>query len=151
MNDVTGDLSADGVIPALGLQRHPEGGWYRETWRADAVPGERPAGSAIYFLLRAGEIDAWHRVDAAEAWHFYAGSPMELSIVEEGSGTRSLTIGALGADLAAGQRPQRVVPPGAWQQARTLGDWTLAGCTVSPAFEFERFELAPEGWEPPAR
>jgi predicted cupin superfamily sugar epimerase len=144
------DPSAAAVIAALGLQRHPEGGWYRETWRADAAPGERATGSAIYFLLRAGEIDAWHRVDAAEVWHYYAGAPIELSMVEQGSDGPTLIVRLLGAEIAAGQRPQLVVPAGAWQQARTLGDWTLAGCTVSPAFEFERFEIAPEDWKPPA-
>jgi predicted cupin superfamily sugar epimerase len=143
-------LDAESIIAELGLAQHPEGGWYRETWRADAAPGERAAGSAIYFLLRAGDLDAWHRVDAAETWHWYAGSPLEISIVEEGSDRPSLTVHVLGPDLAAGQRPQIVVPPDAWQQSGTLGDWTLAGCTVSPAFEFEQFELAPEGWQPPS-
>jgi predicted cupin superfamily sugar epimerase len=142
-------MDADDLIAVLGLQQHPEGGWYRETWRADAAPGERAAGSAIYFLLRTGDLDAWHRVDAAETWHWYAGSPLELSIVEEGSGRPTLVVNVLGADIATGQRPQIVVPANGWQQSRTLGDWTLAGCTVSPAFEFAHFELAPEGWEPP--
>jgi predicted cupin superfamily sugar epimerase len=142
-------VNADEVIAILGLQQHPEGGWYRETWRSDAAPGERAAGSAIYFLLRVGDLDAWHRVDAAEAWHWYAGAPLEVAMVEEGSDERTLTVGLLGSDLAAGQRPQIVVPAGAWQQSRTLGEWTLAGCTVSPAFEFRYFELAPVGWEPP--
>jgi predicted cupin superfamily sugar epimerase len=142
-------VDVDDLIAALGLARHPEGGWYRETWRADAAPGERAAGSAIYYLLRAGELNAWHRIDAAEAWHWYAGAPLALSIVEEGSGQRTLTNHLLGGDIAAGQRPQLVVPPGAWQQSGTLGEWTLAGCTVSPAFEFALFEIAPQGWEPP--
>ncbi|HEX5396067.1 MAG TPA: cupin domain-containing protein [Candidatus Limnocylindria bacterium] len=143
-------MDADEVIAALGLEPHPQGGWYCETWRAEAQPGERATGSAIYFLLRRGEVDAWHRVDAAETWHFYAGAPLALSIVGERGPSRQLIDRVLGTDLAAGQRPQAVVPVGAWQRARTLGDWTLVGCTVSPAFEFERFELAPAGWEPPA-
>jgi uncharacterized protein len=142
-------MTPDALIDVLGLSQHPEGGWYRETWRADAAPGERSAGSAIYFLLRNGDLDAWHRVDAAETWHWYAGAPLALSIVKEGSDERALTEHVLGADIAAGQRPQIVVPPGAWQQSATLGEWTLVGCTVSPAFEFEHFELAPDDWEPP--
>src|SRR3954468_11696109 len=109
------------LIDTLGLQQHPEGGWYRETWRAEAAPGERAAGSAIYFLLRAGDLDAWHRVDAAETWHWYAGAPLALAIVEERSGGRSLSEHVLGADIAVGQRPQIVVPPAAWQQSATLG------------------------------
>src|ERR1043165_6062554 len=105
-------MTAENLIAALGLAPHPEGGWYRETWRADAAPGERAAGSAIYFLLRDGELNAWHRVDAGGTWHWYAGRPLALAIVEEGSGEAVLTELVLGPDLAAGQRPQIVVPPG---------------------------------------
>lgn len=137
-------MDAEGIIAALGLQPHPEGGHYRETWRAEAGTAERAAGSAIYFLLKAGEASRWHRVDAAEIWHFHAGSPLELVFERDGRLVRE----ALGADLAAGERPQVVVPPHGWQTARSLGQWTLVGCTVSPAFEFDKFELAPEGWEP---
>ena len=126
---------------------HPEGGHYVETWRASAADGERPSGTAIYFLLRAGERSEWHRVDAAETWHFYAGAPLELSIAP-GDGITGATHHRLGIDLAAGERPQIVVPAGDWQAARTLGDWTLVGCTVSPGFRFEGFELASSGWEP---
>ena len=129
----------------LGLSRHPEGGWYRETWRADAPPGERAAGTAIYYLLEQGEQSHWHRVDAAEIWHFHAGDPLELRLADDGAGIET---GILGPDLAAGQRPQRLVPPGVWQSARSLGEWTLVGCTVSPGFEFAGFEMAPAGWEP---
>ena len=138
-------MDARGIIGRLGLRPHPEGGWFAETWRADVAPGERPIGSAIYFLLQADESSRWHRVDAAEAWHFYAGSPLELRITETGAPVHTH---GLGIDLVAGQRPQAIVPAGAWQTARTLGDWTLVGCTVSPAFDFGGFELAPEGWEP---
>ena len=113
------------------MSAHPEGGHYAETWRAAAAAGERPSGTAIYFLLRAGERSAWHRVDAAETWHFYAGAPLELSIAP-GDGSTAATRHRLGIDLAAGERPQIVVPAGDWQAARTLGDWTLVGCTVSP-------------------
>ena len=138
--------SAQPVIDALGLQPHPEGGWYVETWRHAPDGGGRGAGSAIYFLLRAGEVSRWHRVDADEIWHFYAGAPLELTIAsEDGAPVRH----TLGSDLVAGQRPQAVVPAGAWQTARTLGDYTLVGATVSPAFTFEGFELAAPDWSPP--
>lgn len=136
--------TADEIIALLDLQPHPEGGYFRETWRADAPDGERAAGTAIYFLLKAGEVSHWHRVDAAEIWHWYAGGPLELSL-SEGNELRTQT---LGPELGEGQRPQLIVPVGAWQSARSLGDWTLVGCTVSPGFEFEGFELAPDGWHP---
>jgi predicted cupin superfamily sugar epimerase len=141
------------IIERLGLRRHPEGGWYAETWRARAAPGERPAGSAILFLLRAGEMSRWHRVDADEMWHHYAGAPIELRIAgpvtapdAEPAAAPSTVV--LGSDVLAGERPQAVVPAGAWQTARSLGAWTLVGCTVSPAFTFDGFELALDGWEP---
>lgn len=129
----------------LSLQPHPEGGWYRETWRADAADGQRPAGTMIQYLLRAGERSHWHRVDSAEIWHHYAGAPLELSTSATGD---DIDVRVLGSDLLAEERPQLVVDPGAWQSARTLGEWTLVGCTVSPGFEFEHFELAPDGWTP---
>lgn len=142
-------LDVDALIETLGLQAHPEGGHYVETWRADAADGERPAGTAIYYLLCAGERSHWHRVDAAEAWHFYAGEPLALSIAAA-SGTEPPTQHVLGTDLVAGQRPQLIVPAGDWQSAESLGAWTLVGCTVSPGFRFEGFELAAPGWEPGA-
>ena len=137
----------DHIITELGLRPHPEGGHYAETWSADAEAGERPAGTAIYYLLRAGERSHWHRVDAAEIWHFYAGEPLALSVAA-GSGTEPVERHVLGADLTAGQRPQLVVPAGEWQCAEPLGAWTLVGCTVSPGFSFEGFELAAPDWEP---
>ena len=140
-------LDAETIIATLGLQPHPEGGHYLETWRADAPDGGRSAGSAIYYLLRAGERSAWHRVDAAEAWHHYAGAPLELRIAS-GSGDEAAQRHVLGTDVSNGQRPQLIVPAGDWQSAATLGEWTLVGCTVSPAFEFAAFELAQPGWEP---
>jgi uncharacterized protein len=142
-------MDAETIIATLGLRPHPEGGYYAETWRAPGAPGERPAGSAIYFLLCAGETSAWHRVDAAEAWHFYAGAPLSLRI-RDGGGATDPVAHRLGMDLEAGERPQVVVPAGAWQSATSLGPWTLVGCTVSPAFTFDGFELAPPGWEPRA-
>src|SRR5262249_626557 len=138
-------LSASDVIRLLALEPHPEGGHFRETFR-DAVAGARAASTAIYFLLARGERSHWHRVDAAEVWHHYAGAPLALEIAEQ-AGAPSAR-GVLGADLTAGEQPQAVVPAGAWQAAESLGDWTLVGCTVAPGFEFKGFELAPKGWEP---
>ncbi|HEX3526154.1 MAG TPA: cupin domain-containing protein [Thermoanaerobaculia bacterium] len=135
--------AAEEVIRLLGLAPHPEGGFYAETFRPAAPGGGRGASTAIYYLLREGEVSAWHRVrDADEVWHHYLGAPLELRIA--GATVR------LGSDLAAGERPQAVVPAGAWQTARTLGGWALVGCTVAPAFQFSSFELAPAGWEPGA-
>jgi predicted cupin superfamily sugar epimerase len=145
-------LSAHDVIRLLDLKPHPEGGHYRETFRdAGDIPGGRGASTAIYFLLKAGERSHWHRVDAAEVWHFYAGAPLELSQAESGDGP--VTTLVLGPDLKAGQRPQAVVPADVWQAAESLGAgsqqaWTLVGCTVAPAFVFPGFELAPKGWAP---
>ena len=139
--------TARSIIEALGLQPHPEGGHYVETWRAEATSGERPSGTAIYYLLQRGERSHWHRVDAAEVWHYYAGDPLALSIAPP-SGTEPATRHVLGPGVGTGQRPQIVVPAGAWQAAESLGEWTLAGCTVSPGFSFEGFELAAAGWHP---
>jgi uncharacterized protein len=154
---LTKNLAAADVIRLLDLKPHPEGGHFRETFR-DAPPsipptpaGEgrvgvgRAASTAIYFLLARGERSHWHRVDAVEVWHFYAGAPLELEIASA-SGSRARI--KLGNDLAAGEHPQAVVPAHAWQAAQSLGDWTLVGCTVAPGFEFSGFELAPKGWEP---
>ena len=138
--------AAGAVVERLGMRPHPEGGWYVETWRAEAAPGERPAGSAILFLLAAGERSHWHRVDAAEVWQWSAGAPLELRIAEMPDGPVESV--RLGPDVLADDRPQAVVPVGAWQAAASLGDWTLVGCVVAPAFEFEGFELAEPGWEP---
>jgi uncharacterized protein len=154
---LTAPLAAADVIRLLDLKPHPEGGHFRETFR-DAPPpypppqagegrvgGARAASTAIYFLLARGERSHWHRVDASEAWHWHAGAPLELEIATA-SGSRERI--RLGSDLIAGERPQAVVPAHAWQVARSLGDWTLVGCTVAPGFEFAKFELAPQGWEP---
>jgi predicted cupin superfamily sugar epimerase len=139
------NLTADEVIELLQLSPHPEGGHYRETFRdAASVGGGRAASTAIYFLLRQGEVSRWHRVDAAEAWHWDAGAPLALTIAD-GVGRHSVR---LGPDLAAGDRPQAVVPARAWQWAASLGAWTLVGCTVAPGFQFSGFELAPPGFEP---
>lgn len=138
-------MHADEVIALLGLTPHPEGGFYRETFRDPSPAGQRSAQTAIYYLLRAGEVSAWHRVtDASEVFHHYAGAPLEL-VLAEGS---ERTVIRLGNDLTAGERPQAVVPPGIWQTSRSLGAWSLIGCTVAPGFEFASFEMAPAGWEP---
>ena len=141
-------LDAAAVIRRLDLAPHPEGGHFRETWRDRPADGSRGAGTAIYYLLAAGEVSAWHRVDAAEVWHWYAGAPLALTWSPDG---HDATAVHLGGDLAAGQVPQAIVPPGAWQTAETLGHWTLVGCTVSPAFDFAGFELAPPDWRPTPR
>lgn len=139
------DEDAAAIIRRLGLLPHPEGGHFRETFRHVPPDGGRGAMTSIYFLLAAGEVSHWHRVDAAEIWHFYAGAALDLTIAPEGGAPQAH---ALGPDLAAGQRPQITVMPGAWQSARSRGAWTLVGCTVGPAFEFAGFELAPPGWSP---
>ncbi len=140
-----GEADPRRIVEALGMQPHPEGGWYVETFR-DGAGGERGHSTAIYFLLERGQVSAWHKVrDAAEVWHFYAGAALEL-LVSDGQAPAKTTV--LGPDILGGQRPQAVVPAGAWQAARSLGDFTLVGCTVAPGFAFEAFEMAPEGWEP---
>jgi hypothetical protein len=110
------------------------------------VDGEHAASTAIYFLLARGERSHWHRIDAVEMWHWYAGAPLELEIAQGEGRNERVT---LGNDLASGQRPQAVVPAHAWQAAQSLGDWTLCGCTVAPGFDFSGFELPPQGWSPP--
>jgi len=137
-------LSAAEIIRLLHLAPHPEGGHFREMFRDSRVVEDRAASTAIYFLLAKGERSHWHRVDAAEVWHFYAGSPLALEISQEESARSERHI--LGTALEAGERPQIVVPARAWQAAASLGDWTLVGCTVAPGFEFSAFELAPKGF-----
>ncbi|MEM9437293.1 MAG: cupin domain-containing protein [Pseudomonadota bacterium] len=140
-------MTADDIIAKLALEPHPEGGFYRQTWIA---AGEgRTSGTSIYFLLRDGGASHWHRVDATEIWHYYSGAPLILSIspTDEGPATDHM----LGANLEAGQEPQLIVPEGHWQAARTTGDYTLVGCTVSPAFRFEGFELAAPDFDIPRR
>ena len=142
-------LSAREAIAELGLEPHPEGGHFRETFRDRLANGNNPGGrafsTAIYYLLAEGEVSRWHRVDAAEIWHWYAGAPLKMSISLDG---RDVEQRRLGTDLARQERPQIVVPAMAWQSAVCLGSWTLVGCTVAPGFQFEGFELAHPGWEP---
>ncbi|MGB4827783.1 MAG: cupin domain-containing protein [Paracoccaceae bacterium] len=141
-------MSAERIIERLGLQPHPEGGWYRETWRGPEVAGPdgdaRASGTAILFLLRAGERSHWHRVDADEIWLWHAGAPLALSM-----GLKAARGHRLGPEVLAGESPQIVVPGGWWQAAASTGAWTLVSCTVSPGFRFEGFELAPAGWDLP--
>ena len=138
-------LPADAVAASLQLLPHPEGGRYREVWRDAPVGGGRGAGTAILFLLAAGERSHWHRVDASEGWHWHAGEALRLELSRDG---RELEALRLGPRLQRGEQPFAVVPKDCWQAAATLGSWTLVSCTVSPAFTFSGFELAPAGWRP---
>lgn len=143
-------MNAAEIVALLNLEPHPEGGWFRETFRdAQEVAPGRAASTAIYYLLASGQGSHWHRVtDAVEVWAFHAGAPLELAIADESGAAARRHV--LGADLAAGQQPQVVIPANAWQAAVSLGDWTLVTCTVAPGFSFDRFEMAPPGWAPSA-
>jgi predicted cupin superfamily sugar epimerase len=141
-------LSATDIIHLLDLKPHPEGGHFRETFRdGDAIDG-RAASTAIYFLLARGERSHWHRIDAVEVWHYYAGAPLVLEMAADERGP--IRRMKLGPDIATGERPQGVVAAGHWQAAESIGEWTLVGCTVAPGFEFAKFEMAPEDWSPRA-
>ena len=141
-----GDLGVSEIRRTLELERHPEGGWYREVFRDPETDAQgRAKSTAIYYLLEVGEVSHWHRVDAVEVWHWYAGAPLALTLSTDGV---AATPNWLGPDLRAGQRPQLVVPKGVWQAAESLGAWTLVGCTVAPGFRFDGFELAPPDWRP---
>jgi predicted cupin superfamily sugar epimerase len=135
--------SAAAVIHALALQPHPEGGHYRETWRDAPADGSRGVGTAILFLLQAGEVSHWHRVDAAELWLWQAGAALRLTMWD-GKGAAELRL--LGPDLTARHGLQGLVPAGHWQSGRSLGAWTLVSCVVAPAFAFAGFELAAPGF-----
>ncbi|OAP43475.1 cupin [Sinorhizobium glycinis] len=140
------EMTAATIIETLGLARHPEGGWYAETFR-DADGGSRGHSTAIYYLLEKGDRSHWHRVrDAVEIWHHYAGATLELRIAEP---DKPASRHRLGPDLLNGERPQHLVPADWWQSAVSLGDWTLVGCTVAPGFDFSAFEMAAPEWQPP--
>ena len=142
-------LTARDVIEQLKLTPHPEGGYYRETFRDELKDANgRAASSQIYYLLDTGEVSAWHRIDVSETWHYYAGGPLVLTISPNGHDAQAIH---LGPDLKSGQRPQFTVPPLVWQTATSLGAWTLVGCTVAPAFNFAGFEMAPHDWRPVPR
>ena len=143
----SGDLGLKEIIRLLDMQPHPEGGYYAETFRDPEQINGRSAGTAIYYLLEAGDVSHWHRVDASETWHWYAGGPLVLTWTSDGTRAAAATQ-TLGPDLRAGQRPQCVIPKGYWQTAESLGAWSLVGCTVAPGFEFSGFEMAPEDWRP---
>ncbi|MGQ0676631.1 MAG: cupin domain-containing protein [Rhodospirillales bacterium] len=141
-----GAPDAAAIIRRLGLKPHPEGGHYREVYRHKPGKGGRGLATSIYYLLARGEVSAWHRLtDAVEIWHWHGGGPLELSVAAPGALAQ---IVQLGPDVTLGHEPQAVVPVGHWQSARPLSDWTLVGCTVAPAFEFSKFELAPKGFRP---
>lgn len=135
---------ADRIITALNLKPHPEGGHYRETFRDTDTASGRAHSTAIYFLLKQGEVSRWHRVDAVEMWHWYRGAPLELSIAQNGKTERHV----LGPKLENGEAPQIAVPKQAWQMAKSVGSYTLVGCTVAPGFEFAGFEMAPPDFTP---
>ena len=140
-------MDADEIIALLELEPHPEGGYFKETFRDSVQSSDgRAASTAIYFVLRAGEVSRWHKVDASEMWHWYAGAALKLSISPDAAGPVDHV--QLGTDWSAGQRPQAVVPAHFWQQAQSLGDWTLVGCTVAPGFEFSGFEMASAEFNP---
>jgi len=140
-------LAAADVIRLLDLKPHPEGGHFRETFRdARTVDGRRAASTAIYYFLARGERSHWHRFDVAEVWHWYAGASLRFATAPHEGG--SVTRVTLGPDLAAGERPQAIVPAGMWQSAESLGEWTLVGCTVAPGFELSSLEVAPAAWNP---
>lgn len=138
-------MHPEALIERLGMRPHPEGGHYVETFRDRPQAGRRGAVTCIHFLLRAGEVSAWHRIDATEIWHHAAGAPLVLTLTQDG---RYAVAHDLGPDVLAGQRPHVVIPPHCWQTAASQGAWTLVSCIVAPAFEFEGFELAPPGWRP---
>jgi predicted cupin superfamily sugar epimerase len=139
-------LTAAEIIRLLDLKPHPEGGHFAETFRDTRTVDSRAASTAIYFLLARGERSHWHRVDAVEIWHYYAGAPLVLEMATDESGP--IRRMKLGPDIAMGERPQGVVAAGHWQAAESMGEWTLVGCTVAPGFEFANFELAPPDWSP---
>lgn len=139
-------MDAQKIITELGLSPHPEGGWYRETWRAEADNGNRAGATAIWFLLDAGQRSHWHRIDATEIWLWHAGAPLALMTAPGDS--KPVREVRLGGDVLAGERPQHVVAAHHWQTAEAREGWALVSCVVSPAFEFSGFELAPPGWNP---
>ena len=143
-------MKAEDLIRALDLTPHPEGGWYRETWRSRSEGGERAAATAVYYLIEPGQISRWNRVDADEMWLWHAGDALELSIAASDEGpVRTVR---LGPRIDKGEQPQLIVPAGQWQSAVPVDDgqigYTFLSCIVAPAFEFAGYELAEPGWAP---
>ncbi|WP_310622067.1 cupin domain-containing protein [Flexibacterium corallicola] len=134
------------IIQELNMQPHPEGGYFAETFRDAEGPEDRGYSTLIYYLLEKGQKSHWHRVDAVESWHYYAGTPLELSITD---GEAPVSTVILGSNLLTGQRPQVIVPRNHWQSAQPMGAWTLVGCSVAPGFLFSGFEMAANDWTPP--
>lgn len=141
------NASAEDIIQALNLTKHPEGGWYVQTFCDSLAVDGRAASTAIYFLLKEDETSHWHRIDSVEVWHWYAGARLELICADDENDDEPQRI-ILGNDILAGERPQAIIPHRAWQSARPLGGWVLVGCTVAPGFQFSQFEMAPPGWRP---
>ncbi|MGY6569246.1 MAG: cupin domain-containing protein [Salinarimonas sp.] len=149
MSHAIDGLTAEDIVRRLDLKPHPEGGFFRETFRDSRVDADgRAASTAIYYLLGLGEVSEWHRVDATEIWHYHAGAPMVITLSENGHDAQAYH---LGPDLLRGQAPQVIVPAHCWQTATSLGAWTLVGCTVAPGFDFAGFEMAPPDWRPVPR
>lgn len=146
MDDSQANGPVAAIIARLGLEPHPEGGWYRETWRAEAPAGQRASATAIHFLLEGGQRSHWHRVDAAELWLWHAGHPLRLMTAVDAQGP--VVDVTLGGDVLAGEAPQHLIPAHHWQAAEAGRGWALVSCMVSPGFEFAGFTLAPEGWRP---
>ena len=140
------EVTAAELIGLLGLEPHPEGGFYKQTFADMASASGRPVSTLIYYMLTDRQSGSWHRLtDASETWHWYGGAPLTLAVSRDG---RQISERILGVDFVAGQRPQIVIPANAWQRATCLGDWTLVGCSVAPGFQFSKWEQAPAGWEP---
>ena len=131
-------MTVEAIVSTLSLEPHPEGGFFRETFRDARLIDGRAASTAIYYLLAKGQISHWHRIDANEVWHWYCGAPLVLAL-KDGEVVKTQK---LGCNILEGERPQLIVPAGTWQSAESLGAWTLVGCTVAPGFEFGGFELA---------
>ncbi|HEV8407784.1 MAG TPA: cupin domain-containing protein [Sphingomicrobium sp.] len=143
-------MTADELIERLELAPHPEGGWYRETWRSPAEPGMRAAATAVYYVIQPGQHSHWNRVDADEMWLWHSGDPLDLSISATGEGP--IRTARLGGRIDDGEEPQVIVPAGHWQSAASAkggeAGYTFLSCIVAPAFEFDGYELAKEDWSP---
>ena len=141
------EITASEIIEQLDLEEHPEGGYFRETYRGnEIVQGEdgkeRTAGTGIYFLLTEGVCTNWHRVRSDELWHFYCGDQLVLELIDDAGNFKQLM---LGDELSEEGKIQQLIPKYCWQRAYSTGNYTLVGCTVNPGFEFEDFEMIESG------